>query len=99
MYQSRDHLITDELTQIVFLFLVNKHHATVEIKHEHNYDPAAAAAAAAVAAEHFLFPGTAGGHHHPQLGGFSFPLPQAPVPAHNYQHLLNGHINNKLMAS
>ncbi|XP_001943353.2 GATA-binding factor A isoform X1 [Acyrthosiphon pisum] len=79
--------------------LVNKHHATVEIKHEHNYDPAAAAAAAAVAAEHFLFPGTAGGHHHPQLGGFSFPLPQAPVPAHNYQHLLNGHVNNKLMAS
>ncbi|KAL5244367.1 hypothetical protein ACI65C_011777 [Semiaphis heraclei] len=79
--------------------LVNKHHATVEIKHEHNYDPAAAAAAAAVAAEHFLFPGTTGGHHHPQLGGFSFPLPQAPMPAHNYQHLLNGHVNNKLMAS
>jgi GATA-binding protein 4 len=78
---------------------VNKH-TTVEIKHEHNYDSAtAAAAAAAVAAEHFLFPSSAGSHHHPQLGGFSFPLPQAPVPAHNYQHLLNGHVNNKLMAS
>ncbi|XP_025193727.1 GATA-binding factor A-like isoform X1 [Melanaphis sacchari] len=79
--------------------LVNKHHTTVEIKHEHNYDSAAAAAAAAVAAEHFLFTGTAGSHHHPQLSGFSFPLPQTPVPAHNYQHLLNGHVNNKLMAS
>ncbi|XP_003245664.2 GATA-binding factor A-like [Acyrthosiphon pisum] len=79
--------------------LANKHHATVEIKQEHNYDAAEAAAAAAVAAEHFLFPGTAGGHHHPQLDGFSFPLPQAPVPEHNYQHLLNGHVNNKLMAS
>lgn len=95
--------IDDDVSISFFLcsFSVNKHQA-VEIKHEH-YD---AAAAAAAAAEHFLFPGSTGPghhhhhhHHHPQLGSFSFPLPQAPVTAHSYQHLLNGHVNNKLMAS
>lgn len=83
---------------VSIFFSVNKHHtaaaaAAVEIKHEH-FD---------AAAEHFLFPGPPGGHHHhPQLGAFGFPLTQAPVPAHHgsYQHaLLNGHVNNKLMAS
>lgn len=79
---------------------MNKQHQTpvaaVDIKHELHYD--------AAAAEHFLFPGSAVGphhhhHHHPQIGGFGFPLPQAPMPAHsNYQHLLNGHVANKLMA-
>ncbi|XP_050433569.1 GATA-binding factor A-like [Adelges cooleyi] len=82
--------------------LINKHPMPIsEVKSEH-YDSAtaaAAAAAAAVAAEHFIFTGSSGGHHHPQLGGFSFPPPQATVSAHNYQHLLNGHVNNKLMAS
>ncbi|XP_050540270.1 GATA-binding factor A-like isoform X2 [Daktulosphaira vitifoliae] len=78
--------------------LINKHPMPItEVKPEH-YESAAVAAAAA--AEHFIFSGSTGGlHHHPQLSGFSFPPPQTPVSAHNYQHLLNGHTNNKLMAS